>query len=132
MLWTKNNIVGASIFLESMLFGDPFDYLNRECALKSDVAGTRIMLACRLFELEKGRMPEKLEELVPQLLPAVPADPFDGKPMRYNADRKVIYAVGPDLIDSGGSTNKVEKSIEGWTGNPWNREDIVYPMGSEQ
>ncbi|MFO1491512.1 MAG: hypothetical protein U1F77_13235 [Kiritimatiellia bacterium] len=131
MLWTKSNVVGAMIFVESAIFGAPFGYLNRECALKCDAAGTRIMLACRLFELEKGRMPDKLEELVPELLPTVPADPFDGKPMRYDARRKVVYAVGPDLIDSGGSTNKVEKSIQGWTREPWNREDIVYPMGLE-
>ncbi len=132
MLWTKNNVVGAMSFAENSFFGDPFNDLDNECRLKCDTAGTMIMLACRLFELEKGRMPEKLEELVPDLLPAVPADPFDGKPMRYDSHRKIVYAVGPDLVDSGGSTNKVEKSIEGWTTAPWNHEDIVCEMGTKE
>lgn len=132
MLWTKNNIVGATFFAENFVFSAPFFYLERECALKCDTAGTRIMLACRLFALKHGRMPEKLEELVPDQIPTVPADPFDGKPMRYDPRRNIVYAVGPDLVDSGGSTNKVQESTQNWTRVCWNQEDVVYPMGSEQ
>ena len=30
-------------------------------------------------------------------------DPFDGKPIRYSKDKKIIYSVGEDGVDSGGS-----------------------------
>jgi len=41
---------------------------------------------------------------VPQYLDAVPIDDYDGKPMRYNAAKKVVYSVGRDLKDGGGMT----------------------------
>jgi hypothetical protein len=38
----------------------------------------------------------------------VPADPYDGKPLRLRRVRDgiVIYAVGPDLKDDGGAVNR--------------------------
>ncbi len=63
-------------------------------------------LAIRLSELDHGRRPETLDELVPDYLPAVPLDPMDpaGGPIRYrpHADPPLLYSVGPDLIDQGG------------------------------
>jgi hypothetical protein len=45
-----------------------------------------------------------LNDLVPQLLSAMPADPFDGKPLRYHRLTKgyVVYSVGVDGHDDGG------------------------------
>jgi hypothetical protein len=42
-----------------------------------------LKLAVRLHEAETGSVPDSLARLVPKYLPEVPADPFDGKPMRY-------------------------------------------------
>ena len=33
----------------------------------------------------EDRLPEKLEQLVPGLLPELPKDPFDGEPLRFRA-----------------------------------------------
>lgn len=67
-----------------------------ECALAA--------LAAEEFRLAQGRLPDSLEELVPVYLPAVPTDPFDGKPMRLAKTEKgiVIYSVDEDTIDNGG------------------------------
>jgi hypothetical protein len=46
-------------------------------------------------------LPQSLDALVPGYLPDVPADPFDGKPLRYNT--KALWCTGPDLTDDGGS-----------------------------
>jgi hypothetical protein len=61
-------------------------------------------LASERFRLAKGRLPENLNELVPQFLPAVPVDPFDGQSLRYHRLAKgyVIYSVGSDGHDDGG------------------------------
>ncbi|CAN5868438.1 hypothetical protein BH11VER1_BH11VER1_37050 [soil metagenome] len=61
-----------------------------------------IMLALRRHELEQGKIPDTLEDLVPKYLAAVPIDPFDGAPLRWNAKTKMIYSVGEDGIDEGG------------------------------
>ena len=61
-----------------------------------------LMLAMRLHELEKGRFPARLEDLVPDYLPAVPEDEFTGTPMRWNPARETLYSVGEDSKDDGG------------------------------
>ncbi len=64
-----------------------------------------VSLAVRAFQLEHGRLPATLSELTPDLLPTIPADPFDGLPLKYRVagDRAVLYSVGPDGVDNGGN-----------------------------
>lgn len=61
-------------------------------------------IAIERFQLLRGKLPEKLNELVPQFLPAVPIDPFNGKPLRFRhlAKGYVIYSIGTDGRDDGG------------------------------
>lgn len=67
---------------------------------------TVIMLALRRFELEKGKLPAALDELIPQYLASVPKDPFDDAPMRWNATKQITYSVGTNLKDDGGKMDK--------------------------
>jgi hypothetical protein len=64
-------------------------------------------VALERYRLRHGRWPGALADLVPDLLPAVPRDPFDGQPLRYRrlADGVVIYSVGADETDDGGQLN---------------------------
>ena len=61
-------------------------------------------LACERHRRAAGRWPESLAELPKELLAAVPADPYDGQPLRYKrtADGAVVYAVGENRKDDGG------------------------------
>jgi hypothetical protein len=63
----------------------------------------RTGLALRRYYDDQHVLPIKLDDLVPQYLPAVPLDPFDDKPLRYDASRGLVYSVGTSLKDSGGS-----------------------------
>ena len=51
-----------------------------------------------------GVFPNTLEETVPTYMPAVPEDPFTGRPLRYlvDATRFVVYSPGPDGTDDRG------------------------------
>lgn len=62
-------------------------------------------LAAELFRRRHGRLPANLEELVPEFLPAVPVDRFDGRPLQFTVREGecLIYSVGPDGVDGGGS-----------------------------
>jgi hypothetical protein len=66
---------------------------------------TMAALAAERYRRRHQRWPDSLAALVPALLPGVPADPFDGKPLRMRrlADGVVIYSVGPDGEDNGGN-----------------------------
>jgi hypothetical protein len=62
-------------------------------------------IACERYRLKQGRWPESLAKLVPDYLPAVPLDPYDGKPLKMKSldDGVVIYSVGEDGADKGGA-----------------------------
>jgi len=83
---------------------------------------TDAVIAVERFRRASGRLPEKLEELVPKYLPQVPADPFDGQPLRYVLRNKeyVIYSVGEDGVDNGGQ------------GDDAGRPDLVFPVQRRQ
>jgi hypothetical protein len=65
---------------------------------------SRAGLACRLYKSRTGRYPERLEELVPGLLPEVPIDPFTGKPLVYRREGEgfIVYSLGSNQKDDGG------------------------------
>jgi len=68
-------------------------------------------IAVEHYRLANGTLPKQLSDLVPAFLPAVPADPFDGKLLRYKTLAKgyIVYSVGEDREDNGG----VEKNARG-------------------
>jgi hypothetical protein len=61
-------------------------------------------LSARQYQHARGELPASLAGLVPQYLPAVPTDPFDGQPLRFVAkpDGVALYSIGRDLKDDGG------------------------------
>ncbi len=64
-----------------------------------------LQLSLHAYELEHGKYPVKLEELVPKYLANAPMDPF-ATGVEYKYVRKLnsytLYSVGPDLKDDGG------------------------------
>lgn len=61
-------------------------------------------LAVRAYQLKYGKLPESLDAVVPEFVPAVPRDPFGSGPMRYRKLEKgyILYSVGPDGDDDSG------------------------------
>jgi hypothetical protein len=71
------------------------------------VRAARIAIAAERFRLTQGRLPETLDELVPEYLSQIPADPFDNSLMKLARTDAgiVIYSVGADEDDNGGSVD---------------------------
>jgi hypothetical protein len=65
---------------------------------------TVALVAIKCWQARHGALPASLDALVPEYLDAVPRDPYDGKPLRYSAEKRIVYSVGMDGQDSGGST----------------------------
>ncbi len=93
----KGNAPGKILTLFTL--PDYKDYLSDSCKEKT------------------GDLPATLESLIPDFLPSIPIDPFDGRPIRYSREKKLIYSVGEDLIDSGGKI-----------GVDHERFDLVFPI----
>lgn len=95
----------AAAFARAETRGDRLGPLHRmglvtESAFLAAVASiARTAIAVGRFRAAMGRLPERLEELVPRWLNAIPTDPFDGQPLRYRVTDKGfrIYSVAnPD------------------------------------
>jgi hypothetical protein len=89
---------------------------------------TLCAIALKRYRLRHGSVPESLERLIPELLPAVPVDYMDGKPVRYKPDKTggfTLYSIGADGRDDGGDASPTAKETA--VQNIWNRKDFVWP-----
>ena len=79
--------------------------IRREVQSMAQVEVAATAVAVQRYRLARRELPETLDGLVPVYLAAVPADPFDGAPLRYRrTDRGfVVYSVGEDGQDDGGT-----------------------------
>jgi hypothetical protein len=111
-----------------MLLPAAYGAVEQKCRANVELAATRILLALKAYKLEKGKLPATLAELAPEYLDSVPLDDYDGQPMRYNAAKRVVYSVGKNLKDDGGSGTRAEhvaakrKEAEA-AGQEWTDED---------
>ena len=74
-----------------------------------------LWLAIRLYDVDHaGRFPATLDELVPEYIPAVPADPFasDGRQLGYIASPSpLIYSVAMNGKDDHGDTTLLRRNV---------------------
>src|SRR5262249_12093808 len=61
--------------------------------VRAELLAAATGIACERFRRKHGRWPNDPAELVPGYLPAVPLNPFDGKPITYRTfpDRIAVY-----------------------------------------
>jgi hypothetical protein len=81
-----------------------YDRIQRNrCQLETQVSLVEVMIAAKAYSDSEGALPERLEDLVPRYLDALPLDRYDGAPLRYARAALAIYSVGGDFsaADSG-------------------------------
>jgi len=135
MLWTRDPVgyLWAAILVYNF---EKIHHLNtqRDATLR----GTALFLALKAHEAEHGTVPERLEQLVPEYLPRIPSDPFDGRPFRYLKGSVPglpptawgIYSVGSDFTDDGGTAQPVGAVGAGARDRVWASQP--YPTGKHQ
>jgi hypothetical protein len=98
------------------------------------VRAARLKIALALYRAEQGKPAAALTDLVPRYLPQLPPDPFSGRPFGYRLSETnqqvawpdargipeavtiplgqgVLWSVGPDLVDQGGTKQGVHLSL---------------------
>lgn len=70
----------------------------------AQLRSARTALAVQKYRLMNNKLPDSLDNLVPDYVESVPLDPFDGQKIRYKKLEKgfVIYSIGEDKTDNGG------------------------------
>lgn len=107
-------------------------FLDRVQAVEVARQLTISAIALKRYQLRHGNLPENLSALVPEILSAVPRDPIDGAPMRYqkNSDGTfLLYAIGSDRVDDGGDASSPTSS----NSFSWERgRDCVWPQPADE
>lgn len=95
----------ATLFYDNLDPNNPISnsqkaFQQREALLRSAL----VALAAERFRLQKGRWPLEPKEMDASLVGSLPADPYDGSPLRFRRldDGLVVYSIGPDGRDDGG------------------------------
>jgi hypothetical protein len=88
------------------------EYLSRELSNISELRVAHAAIAVQRYRLKYGKLPDSLNNLIPEFIESVPSDPFDGKELRYKKldSGFVVYSVDEDLIDDGGREEPKDKS----------------------
>ncbi|MBI3823304.1 MAG: hypothetical protein HY289_11595 [Planctomycetes bacterium] len=84
---------------------------QREGRMQALMRSALVAVACERYRLRHAKhdWPAALDDLVKaKLLDVIPADPFDGQPMRYRRTKEgiVVYSVGFDLADNNGKIDR--------------------------
>ncbi len=96
---------GAPLEALPLLRALPVREIGETChKARAVLRSAAVGVALERYRLANGRWPDTLAALVPKYLKAVPADPFDGKPLRYREDGEgaVVWCLGTDRKDDGG------------------------------
>ena len=80
--------------------------------IRGELLATAVGVACERHRLRTGAWPRTLDDIPKDILPAVPNDPFTGRPINYKwlPDGVVVYTVGPDGKDDGGAVLQDDKA----------------------
>ena len=107
-----------------LMYPDIFFFAVRHIARLN---GARSALASLLFHYDHNRMPDTLEELVPDYLDALPRDPFTpNRPIRYRIDGDIalFYSIGENAMDNNG-VKRIYNSQKNAYDHP-ERDDIIF------
>jgi hypothetical protein len=96
--------------------------VGTEARFAAGIRLASVALAVEKYRVERNLIPEQLAALVPEFLPEVPTDPFDGASLRYRKTDTgyILYSVGRNRCDDGGQ----EGSWKDRTG------DIVFTVAN--
>lgn len=126
-LMMSGNMIGK--ILGCLLLPNLNAILLKKCNMECSAAATRLILACKAYQIRMNELPDSLESLVPKYINSIPLDPYDGQPFKYSRPKATVYSVGKDLTDSGGLTelSANENSVSDYD-KQWDTPDIVFQI----
>ena len=87
----RGNFLGEQLVFSQWIY----DFHRSWMLQRATIELTRAYVALHRYRREHGDFPPDLQALCPVSLPAVPIDWFDGSPLHYDRQRKVIFSSWP-------------------------------------
>jgi hypothetical protein len=100
----SGNALGNELL--SIFHGGLIEVTKTDFERRTSLSLLQLRVAFERYRLRNGQWPGELDALVPNYLDEIPKDWMDGNRLRYNPEKRRIYSVGVDWIDSGGETGK--------------------------
>lgn len=102
---------------------------SNKAAMRRDAA--TVALALELWKRKHGAYPATLAEVMPEYIPAIPVDRFDGGPLKYGLHdgRATIYSSGRDRDDDGGrAPENAGAFTQTWAAQETVSKDLTDPV----
>lgn len=107
--------IARNFTISTMLLPALANIIQKGAEVAARIRVTQTVLAVERYRLKHDHaLPSSLTDLTPAFIDAVPADPFDGQPLRYlkfPGKGYVVYSIGKDMKDDNGT----ERSPDGKT-----------------
>jgi hypothetical protein len=85
---------GWGLLLQQIVRPLMLETADHRCRIESDHEALVALIGLRAYQVENGSLPASLDALVPTFLSRAPRDGFDGKPLRYDAKRRLLWTIG--------------------------------------
>ena len=113
-------------FLTPMMLPAVSAYPDRAAEGDAKRRLVRLAVAVTICRIKTGALPASLYKLIPEFIETIPADPFNGEPLRMALNKDggaVLYSVGPDPKDDGGRAMDSKKDRIG---------DVIFRIGPKK
>jgi hypothetical protein len=101
IMFTENAIGKILVSVNSNSF---VGVVTKQCQADFISNVTKVELALKQYKIDHKALPPSLSDLVPTYISSIPLDTFDNKPIKYSVDKKILYSVGLNQKDLGGSS----------------------------
>lgn len=112
----SGNVLGQMLY--GMLIPDLAFAITTLDKIDSEIGSLQIELAVNRYRKENnGNWPDSIDDLKPEFINEIPLDPFSktASPLKYNAEKRIIYSVGFDGVDNGGPEIQKINEIKPYT-----------------
>ena len=108
----QSNVFASAVI--GLLGPHPAFGLSRQNHANTTLELTRLAAALAVYRAEQGQYPDKLDDLLPEVLATLPVDSYNAKPFVYKRDGEgyFLYSVGENGVDDGGSWLSMELELE--------------------
>lgn len=104
MVENYSNNFKSSQVIRGYIFPNLTATLFKQGRLEAKLLTAQIGIAAKIFHSWEGRYPEKISDLVPDILEKEPLDPFTSKSFVYRQQENgfIVYSLGSNLKDDNG------------------------------
>ncbi len=109
----KKNNIPWYFKINGFIFPNVVTVMFKEATLEATLLSAQIGVACKIYKNQHGEFPEKLSQLVPDILKKEPVDPFTGESFVYRKRDTgfIVYSLGSNERDDGGRGTRSITSI---------------------